>query len=229
MPTLSQYWFQNSLLGGPFDVYNVPYADGGWAWVASGAQSAATLAWNRPDNEQTIDLAPLLNAPATLSTIDQLLGSQASRTSALMAQARFYWQVPYYSQDPARHNAWDMLARLYFDFHISTPWYCSDASGDISYYVMVYLDSAGHLGGYVDGWSYNYSGGGPFCTGAINDALNSAIPAGISPLQELLNSGFALLGRSSFSYVYLLPGDGTKSAGETAENADTDAAIAAVP
>jgi len=229
MPTLSQYWFQQALLSGPFDVYNVQYPDGGWAWIANGGQSAATLAWNRPDGEQAIDLGPLLNTPGTVAQIDQLLGSQANRTSALMAQARFYWQVPYYSQDPARHGAWDMLLRLYFDFQISTPWYCSDANGDISYYIVVYLDGAGHLGAYVDGWSYNYNGGGPFCTGGINDALSSAVPAGIGSLQNLLSSGLGLLGGTSFSSVYLLPGDGTKAPGDTSENADVDAAIAVLP
>ena|ERR1039458_2852815 len=229
MPTLSQYWFQQGLLSGPFDVYNVSYPDGGWAWIANGSQTAATLAWNRPDNEQAIDLGPLINTPSTLVQIDKLLGSQATRTSALMAQARFWWQVPYYSQNPSRHGDWDMLIRLYFNFHIGTPWYCSDANGDIDYYIVVYLDSGGHLGAYVDGWSYNYSGGGPFCTGSINDALNAAVPAGISPLQTLLSNELALLSGVSFSSVYLLPGDGTKAPGDTSENADVDVAIAVIP
>jgi hypothetical protein len=228
MPTLSQYWFQNGLLAGPFSVYNVSYPEGGWAWIANGGQSAATLAWNRPDNERVIDLGPLLNNPIALGQVDKLLGGQASRTSAVMAQARFYWQVPYYNQDPGRHGAWDMLVRLYFNFHISTPWYCSDADGNISYYIVVYLDGSGHLGAYVDGWSYDYDGGGPFCTGGINDALNGAVPGGIGALQEFLNSGLALLGDANFTSVYLLPGDGTKAPGDTAENADIDAAIAAI-
>src|SRR5437588_108340 len=130
---------------------------------------------------------------------------------------------------PAGSAQWAMLLRLYFDFQISTPWYCSDANGDISYYIVVYLDGAGHLGAYVDGWSYNYNGGGPFCTGGINDALSSAVPAGIGSLQNLLSSGLGLLGGTSFSSVYLLPGDGTKAPGDTSENADVDAAIAVLP
>lgn len=229
MPTLSQYWFQQQLLGGPFDVYNVHYAEGGWAWIANGGQSAATLAWNRPDNETTVDLAPQLNSADILSKIDHLLGSQANRTSGVMAQARFWWQVPYYSKDPARHGHWDMLVRLYFDFHVGTPFYCSDANGDISYYIVVYLDGGGHLAAYVDGWSYNYSGGGPFCTGSINDTLNSAVPGGIGPLQQVLDAKLGLLKGLSFSTVYILPGDGTKAPGNTQENADKDAAIAVLP
>src|SRR5438874_7412727 len=52
-----------------------------------------------------------------------------------------------------------------FNFHVPTPWYCSDADGNIAYYLVLYLDASGHARGYVDGWSYNYNGGGPFCTG----------------------------------------------------------------
>lgn len=228
MPTLSQYRFQQSFLAGPFDVYNVSYPDSGWAWTADSDPAAATLAWNRPDSELVIDLDPLLNAPAALTQIDGLLGKKAKRTSSLMAQARFFWQVPYYSKDPGRHADWDMLARLYFDFHIDTPRYCANADGNISYYVMAYLDGAGNLQAYVDGWSYSYDGGGPFCTGSINDELNSAVPGGIDPLQNLLDTGLAALAGSTFTSVHLLPGSGTKVPGSTAENADLDAAIAAI-
>jgi hypothetical protein len=229
MPTLSEYWFQQQLLAGPFDVFNQPYPEGGWAWIANGGQSAATLTWNRPDGETVVDLASQLNTSDILGQIDHILGGQANRTSGVMAQARFWWQVPYYSQDPGRHGDWDMLVRLYFNFHIGTPWYCSDADGDISYYIVVYLDGGHHLGAYVDGWSYNYSGGGPFCTGGINDALNKAVPGGMSPLQTVLNNKLALLSGLIFSSVYILPGTGTNAPGNSAENADTDAAIAVVP
>jgi hypothetical protein len=226
MPTLSEYWFQQQLLSGPFDVYNQPFPDGGYAWIANGGQSAATLSWVRPDGETVVDLASQLNSQDILSQIDKLLGSKANRTSGMKAQALFWWQVPYYSQNPGRHGAWDQLIRIYFDFHIGTPWYCSDANGDIDYYIVVYLDSAGHLGAYVDGWSYNYGGGGPFCTGSINDALNAAVPSGVGALQTTLDSKLALLSGITFWAVYVLPGTGTKVPGEHAENADVDAAIA---
>jgi hypothetical protein len=76
------------------------------------------------------------------------------------------------------------------------------------------------------GWSYHYSGGGPFCTGGINDALNSAVPSGVGPLQTILDTKLAALAEIKFSAVYILPGSGTKVPGEHAENADDDAAIA---
>jgi hypothetical protein len=229
MATLSQYWFQNGFFGGPFDVFNQPYPDGGWAWISNGGSSAATLVWNRPDSEQTIDVAPQLNTPSILAQLDGLLSGGASRTSGIMAQGVFWPNVPYYGNNPGAHNNSDMLIRIYFNFHISTPWYCSDADGNISYYIFLYLDGSGHLQGYVDGWSYNYSGGGPFCTGSINDALNNAVPNGMGTVQTILNNALALLSGSTFSMLYYLPGSGTKTPGNTSENADLDVAIAVLP
>ena len=229
MATLSQYWFRDGFFTGPFDVFNQTYADGGWAWISNGASSAATLVWNRPDSERTLDVAAQLGTPAILAVIDGLLSSGASRTSGIMAQGVFWPNVSYYSKDPSAHNDSDMLIRVYFNFHISTPWYCSDADGNISYYLFLYLDGGGHLQGYVDGWSYNYSGGGPFCTGSINDALNNAVPNGVGPLQTVLDNDLALLSDATFSKLYYLPGSGTKTPGDTSENADLDVAIAVLP
>jgi hypothetical protein len=229
MSTLSQYWFQNGFFSGPFVGWNQPYGDGGWAWIFNHGSSAATLVWNRPDDETAIDVAAQLNSPFILSQIDTLLGDQANRTSGILAQGVFWPNVPYYSQDPSRHSDEDMLVRVYFDFHISTPWYCSDANGDISYYLFLYIDDSNHLQGYVDGWSYDYSGGGPFCTGGINNALNSAVPNGIATVQGILNEALALLSSSTFSKLYYLPGSGTKVPGSFNENADIDVAVAVLP
>jgi hypothetical protein len=229
MATLSQYWFQNGYFSGPFYVWNEPYPDGGWAWISNGGGSAATLVWNRPDSEQTIDVAAQLNTPGILGQLDSVLSSGASRTSGIMATIITWPNVPYYNKEPAAHADSDTLIRVYFNFHISTPWYCSDADGNISYYIFLYLDGSGHLQGYVDGWSYDYGGGEPFCTGGINDALNNAVPAGVGMLQGFLNDALALLSGSTFSMLYYLPGTGTKAQGETQENADLDVAIAVLP
>jgi hypothetical protein len=227
--TLSQYWFRDRFWGGAFDGWNQGYSEGGWAWISNSGESAATLLWARSDSEQVIDLGSQLNNPIVLNAVDGILGSDAQRTSGMKAKGVFWRDVPYYGNDPSRHNEYDMLVRVYFDFHIGTPWYCSDADGNISYYVVLYIDGGGHLAGYVDGWSYHYDGGGPFCTGAINDALNSGIPGGIGTVQSLLNTALGLIASSTYSMLYFLPGTGTKAAGGFSENADTDVAIALLP
>lgn len=179
--------------------------------------------------EEAVDLAGQLNTGDVLSTVDGVLGSQASRTSGILVQGVFWPSVPYYGSDPGRHPASMMLVRVYFDFHVPTPWYCSDANGDIDYYLVLYLDGAGHAQGYVDGWSYHYDGGGPFCTGSINDLLNKAVPGAIPQVQKILDSKLAVLDAFTFSTMYFLPGSGTSSAGDHAENADTDLAVAVLP
>lgn len=226
MPVLSQYWFHKGFWNGPFDVYNQPYPDGGWAWISNGGSAAATLAWNRADGEHALGLAAQLDTAQVRAVVDQALGSQANRTSGIMVQGVFWPDVPYYSQNPARHPASMMLVRVYFDFHVSTPWYCSDADGNIAYYLVIYLDGNGHVQGYVDGWNYHYDGGGPFCTGAINDQLNHAVPGAIGQVSTILNQKLALLQGLRFSTLYFLPGSGTNAAGDHSEDADTDLAVA---
>jgi hypothetical protein len=227
MPTLSQYWFRNGFFAGPFDGWNVPYA--GWAWISNTGSSAATLVWNRQDNEIVVDVAAQLNSPGTIAQVKKILGTDASLTSGILAAGVFWPSVPYYGKDPGRHHDWDMLIRVYFNFHVSTPWYCSDADGNVSYYLVVYLDGSGHVQGYVDGWSYHYSGGGPFCTGAINSKLDSGVPAGMATVQDVLNATLAIASAFTFSNLYLLPGSGTKAGGGFSENADQDVAIAVLP
>jgi hypothetical protein len=226
MPILSQYWFSDRFFGGPFEGFNEPYPVGGWAWISRSGQSQATLSWNRADGETVIDFGQVLSNPLVTNAIDGLLTGDVSRTSGVMAQGVFWRDVPYHDQNPGAHNDWDMLVRVYFDIHIHTPWYCSDADGNISYYLVFYLDGSGNLNGYVDGWSYNYSGGGPFCTGGIDDALNQAVPGGIPTVQNLLNEAIALLASSRYSTLYYLPGSGTQAQGDFNENADTDVALA---
>ena len=229
MPVLSNYWFHDHFFGGTFDVWNQPYPNGGWAWISNGGASAATLVWNRPDGERVVDLAGQFNTSDVLAAIDGYLTGDASRTSGVMVQGVFWNEVPYRYQDPGRHNDWDMLVRAYVNFHVHTPWYCSDADGWIAFYLVIYLDGAGHVQGYVDGWWYSYNGGGPFCTGGINDALNAAGPQAASAVQGILTTKLALLSAFSFSDLYYLPGSGTSTPGSSSENADTDLAIAVLP
>ena len=122
----------------------------------------------------------------------------------------------------------DLFVRIFFNFHVSTPWYCSDADGNTSYYVLFFLDGAGRLRAAVERWSYDYDGGGPFCTGAINDRLNDAVPRGLTTLQSLLNTRLALFSSRRFDSVYLLPGAGERS-GTGVVNVNEHVSLALLP
>lgn len=230
MPVLSNYWFEKTDFRGNTVFLSIGHGAGGWAWInwSDIGSTHSTLVWEREDREIAVDLVPLVNAPDILATVDRLLGGSAERTSDIKAGWIPWRYVPYRSSDPSRHADLDLLVRIFFNFHVHTPWYCSDADGDISYYVVPYLDGAGHLGAYVDGWSYHFDGGGPFCAGAISDQLNSSVPGGMSALQSMLDTRLALFADRTFDLVYLLPGDGARS-GVGTVNVDEHVSIALLP
>jgi hypothetical protein len=229
MPILTQYWFPNTFWEGAFEGFNEPYPLGGWAWISGGGESEATLCWNRPDGETVIDFDSVLSNPLVTNAVDGFLTGDVSRTSPVMANGLFWSQVPYEYQNPGAHNPGDMLVRVYFNVHIHTPWYCSDADGWIGFYLFFYLDGGGNVHAYVDGWWYSYNGGGPFCTGGIDDALNQAIPGAIPTVQKLVDEAVGLLASSQYSTLFYLPGSGTSTQGGFNENADTDVALVLLP
>jgi hypothetical protein len=230
MPVLSQYWFADTDFRGNTEFLSIGHWAGGWAWInwSDIGNRHSTLTWEREDREISVDLLVQAANPLVTAAIDNLLGGSVSRRSPVKAGWIPWKYVPYRGQDPGRHNDLDLLVRLFFDFHISTPWYCSDADGNISYYVVFFLDGAGKLGASVDGWSYDYGGGWPFCTGAINDGLNAAVPAGMGTLESLLTAALAAYGGQTFDLVYLLPGAADKS-GVGSVNVDEHVSLALLP
>ncbi|HKR51543.1 MAG TPA: hypothetical protein VJT72_18570 [Pseudonocardiaceae bacterium] len=228
MPVLSQYWFSKTDFRGSTEFLSESYS--GWAWInwSNIGGTHSTLAWNREDAEIDIDLVSQANNPVVLSTVDSLLGSSAQRTSGMKAGWIPWRYVPFRGSQPGLHADLDLLVRVFFNFHITTPWFCSDADGDISYYVFFFLDASGSLHANVQGWSYHYDGGGPFCTGAISDRLNKAVPAGMPSLQRLLNQALAPFAKRRFSLVYLLPGTAERN-GTGNVNVDEHVSLALLP
>ena len=226
MPTLSNYWFQETDFRGTTTYLSVQHPAGGWAWTnwSDIGNSHSTLCWEREDREVTYDLVALLNNPLVLNLIDNSLGNSANRTSSL----RVGWIPRKYLPYSSTGGQLDLLLHMAFDFHISTPWYCSDANGHIDYYIVCYLDSTGKLHAYVDGWAYHYDGGGPFCTGSISSGLNSAVSGAIGTLQQQLNTFISLIGRQQFDMLYYLPGSAQKS-GTGTTNVDNSVSLALLP
>jgi len=230
VPWLSHYWFSETDFRGDTEFLALHHGAGVWAWInwSNIGSKHSTLVWEREERELTLDLRAQANNPVVVAAVDGLLGGSTTRQGDVKAGWIPWLYVPYRSQDPTRHGDLDLLVRLRVDIHISTPWYCSDADGDISYYLVFYLDGGGALHAYVDGWSYHYDGGGPFCTGTINDRLNTAVPGGISTLQGLLDAALASYARQRFDLVYLLPGAADRS-GVGSVNVDEHVSLALLP
>jgi hypothetical protein len=230
MPVLTNYWFGDTDFRGTTEFLNIGHCAGCWAWInwPNIGSTDSTLVWEREDREIAIDLPPLLNAPDILDRLDGLLSGSAERTSPVNAGWIPWKHVPGHDKEPTRHADLDLLVRIFFRFHISTPGYCSDADGDISYYVVPYLDGAGHLGVHVDWWSYDYDGGGPFCTGEISDRLSDAVPKGMNTLQTLIDARLAIFADRVFDMLYLLPGDASKIGGGSV-NVNEHVSLALLP
>jgi len=230
MSLLTDFWFRDHFWYGPFEQYNQPFGDGGWAWISNGGSSAATLTWVRQDNEQILDFAQIVGNPAVTNAVDSILsGTDATRTSGLTAQGMFWRDIPYESGDAGRHQPWDMLVRVYFDVHIHTPGYCTDADATLSYYLLFWLNNAGRLHGSADYATWRFSGGWPFCEDGVNDAIRNAMRGGFPTVQQILDEAIPLVARETYSMLYFLPGNGTRSGGDSSQDADRDVALALLP
>lgn len=235
MPTLSLYIFERNAPSdaGRFWQSHISHGAGSWAWatIYNLPNVHSSLAWERPDNEEVLDLSNAANNPLALSIIDGLLTGGASRRGPVRTSYITWANVPadVRGGNSNRHQSWELLATLNIDFHISTPWYCSDADGTITYYIFFFIDGSGQLHANVDGWSYHYGGGGPFCTGAINSALDKAVSNGMATVQSQISLALSLFARGRhFSMLYFLPGHGVRSGGAFQDNADNNVALAAL-
>ena len=209
MPVLSNYWFEDSDFRGNTTFLSTRHPAGGWTWInwANIGSRDSTLVWEREDREIVIDLTPQVDTGRIRGLIDGLLSSGSRRTSGIFAGWIPWKYVPYYRARPDRNDL-DLLVRIFFNFHVDTPWFCTDADGNISYYVRFFLTGGGNLRASVDGWSFDYDGGGPFCTGEISSQLRRGIPGGMATLQREIDNALALFSRFRFDLVYLLPGSG---------------------
>jgi hypothetical protein len=235
MPTLSLYTFERN---GPSDAgrfweNHIGHGAGSWAWatISNLPGPHSSLVWERPDSEDLLDLSNVANNPLVLNVIDGLLSGGASRRGPVRTSYVTWANVHpgVRAPDPNRHQPWELLGTLNIDFHISTPWYCSDADGTIAYYVFFFLDGVGQFRASVDGWSFRYDGGGPFCTGEISSQLRTAVSGGVGTVQGQVDLGLSLFARARhFSMIYFLPGHGLRS-GFAEDNADSNVSLAVLP
>ena len=229
MSVTSQYTFLNGFFNSVFFVFNTQKpAD--QAFSESSSSNGLILTVNRPNNEILIDLGPQIATNETTGLVaNQLVSAGASLTSKIRVQGVPWVLVPYFLQKPLAHNFFDMLVRVDFDFHIETPWYCSDADGTISVYLFLFIDKNKHLQGSVDGAWFSFNGGGPFCAGKIQDGLSAALPAVISQVKPVLAKAISQASGVPFKTLYYLPGNGIKTPGIFIQDASADLALALIP
>jgi hypothetical protein len=236
MPTMSLYAFRrdDAALAGRFFQNHVGHgtAPGTWAWstIFNLPESHSVLVWDRPDDEVIIDLHGQANSPLALDAIDASLTSPLRRAGEVRTTYVAWERVPaeVRAPNPALHDRWTLLGQLVIPFHASTPWYCPDADGTISYYVFFALDGAGRPTASIEGWYWQHDGAG-LCNDALRSGLNAGVPAGIPALQSLLSLGLAnVAGDRTFNMMYLLPGQGLRS-GFSEDDADRRIALAMIP
>jgi hypothetical protein len=228
MSTLSTYFFQDSDLRSNTSFFHRPHQRIFAKIPFSELQlNGSALVLERPDDEVIIDLFAQVNQQSILDIIDGNLGSQARRTSPIFTGWKPWRYVEYHDQEPDRHNDSDLLVRIFFNVHVSTPWYCSDVDGDIEYYVVPFLDPSGKVKAFIDGSSFHTSYGS-ICREGVRDQLRTSVPLAIPLLQSLVDASLAGLSDKSFSSIYLLPGAG-ETQGSGTVNVDERVSIGLIP
>jgi hypothetical protein len=223
MSVTSRYQFIQGFFNGLFvDLNTLSNADQPFSESFDGF----TFTVHRPNGEILVDLGPQINTDANVGLVSKKLTSAgASLTSQIGVQGVPWGAVPYFFQHPLAHQLTDMLIRIHFDFHIETPWYCTDVDGTISIFLFAFLDKAGHLQVNLDGAWFQFDGGGPFCAGTVSNGLNAAMPGVKSAVQGLLPAITKVASGIKFSRLYFLPGNGTKGAAGGVQNATSDLAL----
>jgi hypothetical protein len=229
MSTTSQYFGLWGPFNGPFQEINTAHS-GDIPFKETSVGGGIVLTVDRPNAEVAVHLSKQIATDATVGAVSKaLIASGASLTSDIRVQGVPWISVPYFWQNPLAHSFSDMLARIDFDFLIHTPWYCSDATGTISVYVLLFLDSHGHLQGHVDGAWWERHGGDPFCTGPVDSGLDAAIPGVKTKVKPILDNALKAASAIKFKRMYFLPGHGTKAPGLSSGDGRTDLTLALIP
>jgi hypothetical protein len=166
------------------------------------------------------------NPDALMAMIDIAMSHYGYRTSEIRAGFDVWRDVPYFQKDPSRHAGTDLLSQIALSFHIHRGVGTVDNDGWIAFYYKFFLDSAGRLGAFVDGWAYQYGGSGGLADDGqdLTTVLDDIVPSFTPTIQSFLDP-FCITadifqdgehdsnGRALFDNAYLLPGDGNTTLG----------------
>jgi hypothetical protein len=209
-----------------------PHAQLGWEPV-SWASTQATL--HRADRNKEVvrsirsalqtEFLPVVNG--LLSKVSQALGGFITLTlvDGPFAQIALWTQVPYWPQHAAAHALDAQLLRIDVDLHAATPWPISDADINLSYYIDIGLDAAGHVQAKVDGTWVVVNGGFPI-TDLIAKGFGAEAAAQEAVLNQHLTAMLKPFASTAFKALYLIPGDGSEGVVAGLANVDTALAVA---
>ncbi|MBJ7310554.1 hypothetical protein H7U20_10140 [Rugamonas sp. CCM 8940] len=223
MSVTSTYTFLQGFFNGLFTVHNTAQAAD--QPFSRTFPNSSTMVLHRPNGEMLVDLGTLINTNENVGLVSKrLMSAGGAMTSELRVQGVQWASVPYFMQSPAAHMPMDMLTKVNFDFHIETPFGCTDVDGTISVFLFLFIDAQKHLQVRVDGTWLHVDGGG-FCHAPAFNALKAAMPGVRQQVADLLPGLMAVTKNLKFNNLYYMPGNGFKAAGIAAQNASVDTAI----
>jgi hypothetical protein len=226
MDTVTTYTFFNGFCDGAYVGFQGPDDPSLPVGLSLFGDDGQLVKARRPSNEILVDLGPKFNTPEVLGLVDGLLKGhpEIKRTSGVRVQGVLFKDVPYFLSRVGSHQFMQVMMRVWFTLHISTPWPASDADATISYYLFVRLNGSHKIAINVDGIAVHVDGGWPDGQ-SIADKLFAA--AEQVKLGTFIDEAIAPVANVSFSDLYILPNQGSK-AQVVAGNASIDSSVALV-
>jgi hypothetical protein len=184
----------------------------------------------RPNGEIPFDLGKNLDVNSILGVAKKLIDgvSGVTITSGIQIGWTPWASVPYFLQNVVAHNFKDVLIRLAVNGKYDMPWPIGDADFNISYYIFPSLVNH-KLKVSVDGQWVHVDGGWPL-TSLVSEGLGLTVNALAAEVQKAINTALKSVPAlpTSFSHVYVLPGNGSTAAIGTGDSS-LDATIAIAP
>jgi hypothetical protein len=115
------------------------------------------------------------------------------------------WPVGGSSSDWHPNDPQNIFIYINVPINVKTPWPWPDYYAQVRFWILLYVDSAGKMQGYVAYWGYYVESGA--ITGQVAAGLRDAIPGTIPKVNALITRALGLVNAGSpYQYLYYLPG-----------------------
>lgn len=179
-----------------------------WSYVGGALNDdiESALLINRNKNELILEIKDYIVPDFISGMDDKLRGTQVSRRGDPRIFTTFW---------PGYDSSKNFVS-IEQDLHVEIDWW-PDYDAQVRYDIYLYLDSAGHVNGYV-AWVYVWVEGGIF-SGRIFSELQPKLVAGASTITEKIQNKLSIFSFARFNGLYLLPGP--KPSGSFGDIGDT--------